>query len=130
MFTETKQGQTHSYNDGCGDKKHNCNECQFENGEHSLECGRYKEKKLPTPKKQKEKVVKELPKTLENNESTFRNGGGAMCGGVVSKSRFYADPWGLMMAYYMEDDKFEVYKKIEDEKKRHKYFEKYARSAI
>jgi len=75
--------------------------------------------------------MKELPKTLKDNESTFRNGGeGAMCGGVVSKSRFDADPWGLMMAYYMEDDKFEVYKKITDDKKRHAYFEKYARSAI
>jgi len=76
------------------------------------------------------------PKILEDGESTYRNGAGAMCGGVVSKSRFDADPWGLMMAYYMEDDKFEIYKKLKSDstkagqKKAKEWFDKYARSAI
>lgn len=56
------------------------------------------------------------PKILEKGESTYRNGGGAMCGGVVSKSRFDSNPWAYMMAYYMEDDKFEIYKKLKSSK--------------
>lgn len=81
----------------------------------------------------KRDVIKQ-PKVLEDNESTFRNGGGgSICGGVVSKSRFDADPWGLMMAYYMEDDKFEEYKKLKTEgknKEATKFFEQHAQSAI
>ena len=76
------------------------------------------------------------PKILGKDESTHRNGGGAMCGGVVSKSLFDSDPWAYMMAYYMDDDKFEVYKKLKeskgtaDQKSAHDWFKKYARSAI
>jgi hypothetical protein len=43
MFKENKDGQTHSFNDGCGNATHNCNECQFENGEHSQACSKYKD---------------------------------------------------------------------------------------
>ena len=56
--------------------------------------------------------MEEEPKILEDVESTYRNGGGSMCGGVISESRFNSDPMGNMMAYYMEDDKFEIYKKL------------------
>lgn len=56
--------------------------------------------------------------------------GGSICGGVVSKTLFDSDPWAYMMAYYMDDDKFEEYKNEKDKKKRQKLFEKYARSAI
>lgn len=85
---------------------------------------------------------KKKPKVLEAGESTFRNGGdadwagGAICGGVVSKSMFDSDPWAYMMAYYMDDDKFEVYKKLRassgkaDQKSADEWFSKYAHSAI
>ena len=59
-----------------------------------------------------------------------------MCGGVISKSLFDSDPWAYMMAYYMEDDKFLIYKKLKaseskaDKKKAVEWFDKYARSAI
>ena len=56
--------------------------------------------------------------------------GGAMCGGVVSKSLFDSDPMAYMMCYYLEDKYFEKYKAEKDAKKRHKIFEKYAHSAI
>lgn len=75
------------------------------------------------------------PKILEEGESTFRNGGedpnfGSMCGGVISQSLFESDPWAYMMAYYMEDEKFEEYRAEKDEKKRRELFKKYAMSAI
>jgi len=80
--------------------------------------------------------MKEEPKILKEGESTYRNGGGSMCGGVVSQSMFDSDPWAYMMAYYMEDDKFEVYKKLKastgkaDQKSATEWFKKYAKSAI
>ena len=74
--------------------------------------------------------MKELPKTLKEGESTFRNGDGAMCGGVISKSTFDSDPMAYMMAYYMEDDKFEEYKKMCVGKKKRAFFNAYAISAI
>lgn len=85
--------------------------------------------------------MKKEPKILKEGESTYRNGGeapwgGSMCGGVVSKSMFDSDPWAYMMAYYMEDDKFEVYKKLKastgkaDQKSATEWFKKYAKSAI
>lgn len=80
--------------------------------------------------------MKEEPKILEEGESTYRNGGGAMCGGVISQSMFDSDPMAYMMAYYMEDDKFELYKKYKnsqgkaDQKSAQSLFKKYAKSAI
>jgi hypothetical protein len=74
--------------------------------------------------------MKKEIKTLKAGESTFKNGGGAMCGGVVSKSLFNSNPMAFMMAYYMDDKHFEKYKVEKDKKKRHNLFEKYARSAI
>ena len=75
-------------------------------------------------------------KVLKESESTYRNGGGSICGGVVSKSMFDSDPWAYMVAYYMDDDKFEIYKKlvnsegVADQKSAKEWFKKYARSAI
>lgn len=72
-------------------------------------------------------------KVLKEGESTFRNGAGGMCGGVISKSMFDSDPWAYMMAYYMDDERFEEYKKLKEAGK-HKeatmLFEEHARSAI
>ena len=76
------------------------------------------------------------PKILKKGKNTYRNGGSALCGGIVSKSMFDSDPWAYMMAYYMEDDKFETYKKLKssankkDEKSAKEWFRKYAKSAI
>jgi len=83
----------------------------------------------------KRENMKEEPKILEEGESTFGNGGGAMCGGIISKSMFDSDPWAYMMVYYMDDDRFEEYKticadKTLPEKERRRFFDKYARSAI
>lgn len=80
--------------------------------------------------------MKNKPKILEERESTYRNGGGSLCGGVISRSLFESDPWAYMMAYYMDDDKFEIYKKLTasggkaDKKSAREWFEKYAWSAI
>jgi hypothetical protein len=81
--------------------------------------------------------MSEEPKILEKGESTFRNGGGSLCGGVMSKTEFFkGDIWGNMMAYYMEDDKFEIYKKLKsskgiaDQKSAKEWFDKYAMSFI
>jgi len=75
-----------------------------------------------------------IGKILEKGESTFRNGaGGAICGGVVSKSVFDSDPWAYMMAYYMDDDKFEQYvslKKEGKDKEATVFFNNNAKSAI
>ena len=81
-------------------------------------------------------MKKEEPKILEKGESTYRNGGGSMCGGIVSKSTFDSEQMAYLMAYYMDDDKFEIYKKLKsstekaDQKSAKEWFEKYARSAI
>ena len=75
-------------------------------------------------------MEKKLPKTLEDNETTYRNGAGGMCGGVISKTRMYKDVVGNMMAYYMEDDKFEEYKKLTDEKEKRQFFHENAKSII
>ena len=73
-------------------------------------------------------------KILEDGESTFGNGdGGAMCGGVISKSMMDSDPWAYMMAFYMDDDRFEEYKKIKasgNDKEATMFFEEHARSMI
>ena len=77
--------------------------------------------------------MKDEPKILEEGESTYRNGGGAICGGVINKTLMYSDVWAYMMAYYMEDDKFEEYKKAKergDKKTAKKLFDKHARSII
>lgn len=55
---------------------------------------------------------------------------GAICGGVVSQSKFDSDPWVYMMAYYMADDKFKKYVAEKDPKKKRIMFDKYARSVI
>jgi hypothetical protein len=79
-------------------------------------------------------MKEEEPKILEEGESTFMNGtGGAMCGGVISKSLFDSDPWAYMMAWYMEDKWFEKYKALKNagkDKKATKIFNRHARSAI
>ena len=75
----------------------------------------------------------EEPKILGDGESTFRNGGGSICGGVVSQRTFDSDPWAYMMAYYMKDEHFVEYKAAKesgDDKKAAKLFDKYACSAI
>jgi len=73
-------------------------------------------------------------KILEKGESTFRNGeGGAICGGVISKSTFDSDPWAYMMGWVMEDVQFEKYKKLKEagkDKEAEKIFDKYAFSVI
>ena len=61
---------------------------------------------------------------------------GAICGGVVSLSKFLSDPWAYMMAYVMDDSIFWSYKKLrqskdkEDQRVADKLFDDYARSAI
>jgi hypothetical protein len=78
--------------------------------------------------------MKEEPEILKEGESTFRKGGGgAMCGGIISKTQMFSDVERFMMAYYMEDEKFEEYKKLKEEgknKEATKLFEKYGRSII
>lgn len=64
--------------------------------------------------------------------------GGAICGGVISKTmekrlKKKYGVWACMMQYTMPDDKFEQYveaKKSGDDKKSHKLFAKYAHSKI
>lgn len=59
--------------------------------------------------------------------------GGAICGGVISKSLFDSDPWAYMMSYYMEDRYFNQYRRQKQrglEKEAQLTFKKYARSAI
>ena len=76
---------------------------------------------------------REEGKILKDGESTFRNGPGGICGGVISKSLFDSDSMAYMMASYMEDDKFVEYKKLKEAKKNEeatKLFDKYAISAI
>lgn len=59
-----------------------------------------------------------------------------MCGGVMSETDWHKDPWANMMSYYMEDDKFEIYKKLKaskgiaDKKSARDWFRRYAISAI
>ena len=83
---------------------------------------------------QQRKEEKGIGKILEAGESTFRNGsGGAMCGGIISKSLFDSDPWDYMMAYYMDDEWFVKYKILKEQgndKAAKKLFDKYAHSAI
>jgi len=80
--------------------------------------------------------MNEEPKILEEGESTYKNGEhGAVCGGVINKSRFLSDPWAYMMAWVMEDDYFEDYKKLvkagySKEKERKKFFDEHAVSMI
>jgi len=79
------------------------------------------------------------PKILEGGESTYRNGGGSMCGGVISQSYFdkyvadNGDPYGIMMAFVMDDENFEVYKKYKEagmHKNAKQIFDACARSMI
>lgn len=60
-----------------------------------------------------------------------------ICGGVISQTEMFSgDIWGKMMLFYMEDDKFEVYKKLResegksDKKSAIEWFKKYAKSII
>jgi len=82
-------------------------------------------------------MEREQEKILEEGESPYGNGsGGAICGGVMSYTEWHKDPWANMMAYYMPDDKFEIYKKLRaskgtaDQKSATEWFNKYAISAI
>ena len=75
------------------------------------------------------------PKILEEGESTYRNGGGSMCGGVISKTLFDSNPMAYMMAYYMDDEDFDLYKRLKsggsaDQKAATDLFNKKAHSAI
>jgi hypothetical protein len=54
----------------------------------------------------------------------------AICGGVISQSKFNSDPWAYMMCWIMDDDKFKEYQLIEDKKEKHKFFEENAISMI
>jgi hypothetical protein len=54
----------------------------------------------------------------------------AMCGGLISETKFLSDPWAYMMAWYMPDKQYARYVATKDEKKRKQLFDKYARSAI
>ena len=83
----------------------------------------------------------EAPKILEEGESTYRNGGGSMCGGVISESMWQQDlkengGYGLLMAYVMPDEDFELYKRLKastgkaDQKSAKELFRKKARSNI
>ena len=78
--------------------------------------------------------MKDPGKILEEGESTFGNGGeGAMCGGVISETLMFSDPWAYMMAYYLPDEQFALYKKAKEarnNKEASKIFDKYARSMI
>lgn len=90
--------------------------------------------------------MKNTPKALEEGESTFLNGGGelgsgSMCGGVMSRSAWEkatnngADPWGYMMAFIMDDENFEMYKRLKqggstDQKAARELFDKCAHSQI
>jgi len=64
------------------------------------------------------------------------NNTGFVCGGVVSESTFYSDPWTYMMCYYMPDDKFNEYRNLCEikqpwaEKDARQFFKKHAKSAI
>jgi len=79
------------------------------------------------------KDMKNEPKILEEGESTYRNGGGSICGGVISKTLMFSNVEAYMMAYYLEDEQFARYKiAIEsgDEKIAKKIFDQHARSII
>lgn len=76
----------------------------------------------------------ETPKALEQGESTYRNDG-AMCGGVMSKTEFFKNVEANMMAYYMDDENFEMYKRLKkggtaDQKAASELFRLKARSFI
>jgi hypothetical protein len=69
--------------------------------------------------------------TIKGEKAMSSNG--AICGGVVKRSEFIKDPMAYMMAYYMDDEKFDEYvraKDAQDEKTAHKLFEEFAYSAI
>ena len=82
----------------------------------------------------------EPSKALEEGESTYRNGDGAMCGGVISESMWQKDlkengGYGMMMAFVMDDENFELYKRLKaggkaDKKAATELFNKKARSNI
>ena len=55
---------------------------------------------------------------------------GAICGGVISESKYLSNPWAYMMAWRLPDDKYAKYIAEKDEKKKRRIFEKYARSSI
>lgn len=65
-------------------------------------------------------------KILENGESTYRNGAGGFCGGVISQSLFLSEPMAYMMAWVMPDKYFEKYKALKEvnkDKEAEKVFE-------
>lgn len=73
------------------------------------------------------------PKTLEKGESAYRNGGGCICGGVISQSTFDSNPWAYMMCWVMSDENFEIYKsltKLNNKKLASEFRKEYARSMI
>lgn len=59
-----------------------------------------------------------------------------ICGGVISQSLFNSNPSAYMMKFVMDDDKFEIYKKLNnskgtsDQKEAKRWFKKYSRSMI
>lgn len=69
------------------------------------------------------------------NEEFFKTigDGSAICGGVVNESMMKKDPWTYMMAYYLQDDIFELYKVYKEKgehKKAKELFDRHARSGI
>lgn len=67
------------------------------------------------------------------SKESYTCGGGAICGGVISKTLFDSEPMAYMMSYYMEDKWFEEYKAAKekgDDKAANKLFDRYAMSAI
>jgi len=55
---------------------------------------------------------------------------GAICGGVISESKFQSNPWAYMMAFVMPDKWFKKYVATKDKKAREQLFNKYARSIV
>ena len=67
-FKETKEGQTHYQNDGCGEKEHNCS-CT-ERGDIEELPDMKKEIKTPQPKKEKrKKILKDFAESVLYNDA-------------------------------------------------------------
>ena len=77
-----------------------------------------------------------MKKEIIESEHSYKCLGGAICGGVISKSLFDSEPMAYLMSYVMDDDKFEIYKKLNsskgtsDQKEAKRWFKKYAVSMI
>ena len=54
----------------------------------------------------------------------------AICGGVISQTKFASDPWAYMMCFVMPDDKYKEWQDSNDDKFKKELLNKYARSVI